>query len=56
MKDEIYDMIQTCELLPTEDTTRRLLDICGRLNERIKNLEADVERLELQGKRTTKYL
>ena len=37
----IRDQIQTCDLLPSEDTTRRLLEICLELNRRVEDLEAE---------------
>ena len=48
---DIHDMIQTCDLLPSEDTTRRLLDICMALNKRLDTIEADAKREELRAKR-----
>jgi hypothetical protein len=45
-------MIQTCDLLPGEDTTHRLLDICMALNKRIDDLEADATRERLRSQRT----
>jgi hypothetical protein len=50
---EIHDLIQTCDLLPSEDTTRRLLDICMALNKRIDDIEADITRERLRNQRTT---
>lgn len=41
---EIHDMIQTCDLLPSEDTTGRLLDICLALNQRINDLELELHK------------
>lgn len=40
--NDIHDMIQTCDLLPSEDVTRRLLDICAELNKRVASLEAKI--------------
>lgn len=38
----IIDMIQTCDLIPSEDTTRRILEICESLNARIDQLNRTV--------------
>ena len=41
--DDIDDMIESCDLLPTEDTNRTLLEICSALNKKVKELEAKHE-------------
>lgn len=46
---EIHDMIQTCDLLPGEDTTGRLLDICLALNQRINSLELELHKRTNEG-------
>lgn len=43
---EINDMIQTCDLLPSEDVTRRLLEILDALNQRMDTIETDVKNAE----------
>ena len=40
----IHDMIHTCDLLPSEDTTDQLLDICLALNQRINGLEMELRK------------
>lgn len=47
MSADIHNLIQTCDLIPGEDTTRRLLDICALLDKRIERLEAARTKLEL---------
>ena len=41
---DLHDMIHTCDLLPSEDTTDRLLDICLALNQRINGLELELRK------------
>lgn len=38
-KNTTNDLIQTCDLIPCEDVTRRLLEICHELNTRLSALE-----------------
>lgn len=42
---EIQDMIATCDLVPSEDTTDRLLQICASLLQRVELLEQETASL-----------
>lgn len=40
--EDITDLIGTCELVPCEDVTGRLLEICSALNQRVDTLKAEL--------------
>ncbi len=43
---EIHDLIQTCDLYPSEDSLRRILNILDHLNDRLAQMESEIERLK----------
>jgi len=42
-RKDFWDHVQTCDLVPGEDTTRRLLKLCMMLEERIAAIERSIK-------------
>lgn len=52
-ENDIHDLIQTAPVELSERAIRRLLDILTAMNDKIKSLEACIEREEIRSRRAT---
>ena len=52
--DEIREMIQTCDLMPSEDSIGRLLEICEMLNKKTETLESQLKKVSREPPKPTR--